>query len=201
MTPAEPKPRITVTDAARKKFLEVVQGESREGQGLRVIVRGGGSPEPDFALNFVAPDENTDDDVVVDAGEFRVHMDRDSARWLDGATVDYVDLLTESGFKVDAPNTGPPELKGPVAEAVQRVLRDKVNPAIASHGGRVSLVAIEDETAYLRFGGGCQGCGMIDVTLKQGIERELLAEVPEIKQVKDVTDHGAGTNPYYQSAK
>jgi len=112
-----------------------------------------------------------------------------------------VDTLTESGFKVDAPNSGIPKPSGPVAAAVQRVLDEKINPAIAAHGGHISLVAVEDATAYLRFGGGCQGCGMVNVTLKQGVEKTLFADVPEITRVMDVTDHASGANPYYQPAK
>jgi len=192
---------IEITKTARDKFLEIVASDGRSGHGLRVIVEGGGTPRPEFALNFVAPGDAHEDDVVEDIGEFKVYTDPASARWLEGARVDYIDSLSESGFKVDAPNAGVPRPAGPVAEAVQRSLDDKINPAVASHGGFVELVAIEEETAYLRFGGGCQGCGMINVTLKQGVERILFEDVPAIRRVLDVTDHASGTNPYYQPAK
>ena len=192
---------IEVTQVAKSKFLEVVAAERREGHGLRVIVQRGGTPTPEFALNFVAPDQVRDDDVIHDLGEFKVYTDRESAPFLEGATIDYVDSLAENGFKVDAPNAGVPKPSGPVAEAVQRTLDEKINPAVASHGGVVELVAVDDGTAYLRFGGGCQGCGMINVTLKQGVERILFADVPAVQRVLDVTDHASGTNPYYQPAK
>ena len=192
---------IEITKAARDKFLEVVASDGRQGHGLRVIVERGGTPRPEFALNFVGPDDVGEDDVVEDVGEFKVYMDPLSAPWLKGARVDYIDSLSESGFKVDAPNAGVPRPEGPVAEAVQRSLDDKINPAVASHGGFVELVAIENDTAYLRFGGGCQGCGMINVTLKQGVERILFEDVPTLSRVLDVTDHASGTNPYYQPAK
>jgi Fe/S biogenesis protein NfuA len=192
---------VSVTEAAKKKFTEVIATEKKEGYGLRMIVRGGGTPSPEFALNFVGPDEIRDDDTEVDIGEFKVYMDAESARWLEGASVDFVETLDESGFKVDAPNAGPTRPTGPLAESVGKVLEEEINPAIASHGGMISLVAIEDGTAYLRFGGGCQGCGMVDVTLKQGVEKVLFEKVPEITKVMDVTDHAAGTNPYYQPAK
>lgn len=192
---------ITVTEAAKKKFLEVTQAEGRAGQGLRVIVRNGGTFQPEFALNFVGPDEKAEDDTVVDAGGFNVYVDAESAKYLDGALVDFIDELDHSGFKVDAPNAGIPRPSGPLAEAVQRVLDEKINPGVAMHGGHVDLVAIEEGTAYLRFGGGCQGCGMINVTLKQGVEKILFEAVPEISKVMDVTDHASGTNPYYQPAK
>ncbi len=97
---------------------------------------------------------------------------------------------------------GPPaDLSGDVAQRVLRVLEEQINPSIAAHGGRADLVAVEDTAAYLRLSGGCAGCGMAAVTLSQGIEVALRESVPEITQVIDVTDHAAGTNPYYEAAK
>ena len=188
---------VTLTDLARQKFLEFVKADGNEGYGLRIVVSDGGTVSPDFALNFVAPDEARDDDLIVDVGNIKVYIDEESAKWLKDASIDYVDALDDSGFKVDAPHAG----GGPLAHAVNQVLDDTINPAVKSHGGFVSLVAVEDGTAYLRFGGGCQGCGMVNVTLKQGVEKALFEKVPEIKKVMDITDHAAGTNPYYQPAK
>jgi len=192
---------ITVTDAAKRKFIEVCEAEGRKDHGLRVIVKGGGTFSPEFALNFVAPEERQEDDTLVEANELQIYLDAESAKWMDGATVDFVEELQQSGFKVDAPNAGIPTPQGPAAEALQRILEEKINPSVAMHGGHISLIAVEDETAYLRFGGGCQGCGMVNVTLKQGVEKIIFADVPEITKVMDVTDHAAGTNPYYQPAK
>ncbi len=176
---------LTLTEAAKKRFVEVTTAEGREGQGLRLIIRNGGTTRPDFALNFVEPGAAEESDTVIDAGEFKVYVDAESARYLEGASV-------------DAPNAGLPVPTGPLAEAVMKVLDEKINPAVASHGGLVDLVAVEDDTAYLRFGGGCQGCGMAAATLKNGVEKTLFAEVPQIKKVMDVTDHAAGKNPYYE---
>jgi Fe/S biogenesis protein NfuA len=81
------------------------------------------------------------------------------------------------------------------------VLEEEINPAIASHGGRADLVAVEEDVAYLRLSGGCQGCGMAAATLSQGIEVAILEAVPEIKKVADVTDHASGSNPYFEAAK
>ncbi len=192
---------ITVTEAAKKKFLEVIRAEGRADHGLRIIVSNGGTAQPEFALNFVAEGQVTENDTVVDVGEFRVYVDAAHAHFLEDATVDFIDTLTESGFKVDAPNAGVAKPEGPVAEAIVRVLEEKINPAVAAHGGNISLVAVQDETAYLRFGGGCQGCGMVNVTLKQGVEKTLFVDVPQITKVMDVTDHAAGTNPYYEPGK
>lgn len=199
MSDATSEIKITITDAARTKFHEIISAEKRDGHGLRLIVRGGGTPDPEFGLNFVPPDEDTGDDVVVNNGDMRVHVAANLAKFLDGATVDFIETISESGFKIDAPKAGIPKPTGPLAEAVEKVLNEKINPAIAGHGGSISLVAIDDTTAYLRFAGGCQGCGMADVTLKQGVEKALLEDVPEIKRVLDITDHASGTNPYYQA--
>ena len=81
------------------------------------------------------------------------------------------------------------------------MIDSKINPGVASHGGHVSLLDVKDGTAFIRLGGGCQGCGMVDVTLKQGIEVVIREEVPEIQKIVDSTDHAGGTNPYYQPAK
>ncbi len=95
----------------------------------------------------------------------------------------------------------PADLSGELAQRVLAVLEEQINPAIASHGGRADLVAVEDSIAYLRLSGGCQGCGMASVTLSQGIEVAILDGVPEITEVVDVTDHASGANPYYEAAK
>ena len=192
---------ISVTEAATKKFLEIVEAEGHSGHGLRVTVHKGGTASPEFALDFVDPKDTSESDVVHDTGQLKVYMDPSSAKFLEDGSVDFIETVQESGFKIEAPNAGIPTPGGPVAEAVQRVLQEKINPAIASHGGVVALIAVEEETAYLQFGGGCQGCGMVSVTLKQGVEKVLFEEVPQITKVLDVTDHAAGTNPYYQPSK
>jgi Fe/S biogenesis protein NfuA len=95
----------------------------------------------------------------------------------------------------------PADLSGPVPQRVMQVLSEQINPAIAAHGGSAELVAVEEDVAYVRLGGGCVGCGMASVTLGQGIEVAILQAVPEVRQVIDVTDHASGTNPYYEAAK
>ena len=192
---------LTLTDAAKNKFVEIVAAENRTGQGLRVAVQSGGTAAPEFALNFVIPEEVVEDDTVIDLGELKVYVDSASLKFLEGATIDFIENLNESGFKVDAPNAGIKKPSGPEAEALQKTLDDKINPSIASHGGFIDLIAVEDGTAYLRFGGGCQGCGMVNVTLKQGVEKIIFEDVPAITKVMDVTDHASGTNPYFQPGK
>ena len=94
-----------------------------------------------------------------------------------------------------------PGLETPEGEAIQRILDEQINPAVASHGGHISLVDVQEHTAYIRLEGGCQGCGMADVTLKQGVETTILREVPAITSVLDATDHAGGENPYFQPGK
>ena len=116
-------------------------------------------------------------------------------------TLDFVDSLMGRGFKIDNPNKVPSHLKGTVAEKVQQIIDEKINPSVAAHGGNISLIDVKDNKVYLRFGGGCQGCGMVDVTLKQGVEVLIKETLPEIEEILDVTDHADGQNPYYQPSK
>ncbi|HIC44790.1 MAG TPA: hypothetical protein EYO73_11095 [Sulfurimonas sp.] len=94
-----------------------------------------------------------------------------------------------------------PGLSTPEGRAIQAVLDEKINPAVAGHGGHISLIDVTEDTAFIRLEGGCQGCGMADVTLKQGVEVEIKGAVPSIAAVLDVTDHGGGSNPYYSPGK
>lgn len=127
-----------------------------------------------------------------------------------GATIDWLDdPFAGGGLRVDNPNTpsppirapGPGDLSGDVAQRVVQVLAQQVNPSIAAHGGRAVLLAVEQGTAYLKLSGGCQGCAMASVTLRQGIERAILQAVPEVTSVVDATDHQSGTNPYFHAAE
>ncbi len=192
---------ITITDSAKTKLISILEDEARQGHGLRVTATRGMSPfAVDYGLSFVEPGAESAEDKVLEFEGFKVFIDPESAPLLDGAIVDYVSGLNEAGFKITNPKqAAPAQPTGPIAEKVQQVLQAKVNPAIRSHGGVVSLVDVRDDIAYLRFGGGCQGCGMVDVTLKQGVEVMIKESVPELKGVMDVTDHAGGSNPYYQS--
>ncbi len=191
---------ITITENAHKKFLSILEEENRQGFGIRVTARRGLSPfSVEYGLAFVAPGEEHPADKVIEFEGFKVYVDPQSAPLVEGATVDFVHGLNESGFKITNPKTSAPP--GPIAEKVQKIIETQINPNIAMHGGFVSLVDVKDDVAYLRFGGGCQGCGMVDVTLKQGVEVLIKEAVPEIKGVMDVTDHADGKNPYYQPEK
>lgn len=189
---------VTFTDNAREKILALFAGEKREGLALRFAIQGRGPEGFHYRLGMVDGTEKKPDDQVVDAGGFLVFVDHDSVPQLTGVTVDYVDGPHGSGFKIDNPN---PLWSDPKAQAVQKILDEEINPAVATHGGFVTLLDVRDDIVYVQLGGGCQGCGMVDVTLKQGIEVRIREVVPEIKGVVDQTDHAGGQNPYYQPAK
>ena len=189
---------LTITDAAKQRISGLLAAEDRKGLALRVAIIGRGPGGFQYKLGFVREEERGADDTVVDAGSFQVFVDPESAPNLQGATIDFIEGIFESGFKIDNPNS---VWTDPKAIAIQRLLDTQINPAVASHGGYVTLLDVKDDIAYIALGGGCQGCGMADVTLKQGIEVVIKEEVPGIHQIIDTTDHASGTNPYYQPAK
>jgi len=189
---------LTITDAARAKILEFRAAEKKEGLALRVGIRGRGPGGFDYAMRFVEPSDRADGDQVIDGGGFEVLVDPGSVENLDGTTIDFVESPQGSGFKLDNPN---PLWKDPDAQAVQRILDDEINPAVAQHGGFVTLLDVKDGVVYVQMGGGCQGCGMVNVTLRQGIEVRIREAVPSIREVVDSTDHAGGTNPYYRPSK
>jgi Fe/S biogenesis protein NfuA len=197
-TAPEEIPMLTLTDTAKRRISDLLAAQERRGLALRVAITGRGPGGFQYQLGFVREEERGADDAVVDAGSFKVFIDPESAPKLQGATIDFVEGLFESGFKIDNPNS---VWTDPKAIAIQRLLDTRINPAVAAHGGYVTLLDVRDDTAYIALGGGCQGCGMADVTLKQGIEVAIKETVPEIRRVVDTTDHASGTNPYYQPAK
>jgi Fe/S biogenesis protein NfuA len=189
---------VTISDQARSKILGLMKAEKRDHLALRFGVQGRRGGEFVYRLAFVEESDRAPNDMVVDAGGFQVYVDAQSAPSLEGASIDYVEGPRESGFKIDNPN---PVWSDPTAQAVQQVLDSEINPAVAAHGGYVTLIDVRDGIAYIALGGGCQGCGMVDVTLKQGIEVRVREVVPQIREIIDTTDHAGGRNPYYQPAK
>ena len=186
---------ITITDIATQRIRGYLEAEDRPNLALRFGVQGRGPGGFLYRLVFVDAADRTPSDTMVDAGLFHVFIDADSAPNLAGVTIDYVEGARESGFRIDNPN---PLWADPLASAVQKVLDDEINPAVDAHGGWVTLLDVKEGVAYVQFGGGCQGCGMADVTLKQGVDVRIKELVPQIRAVVDTTDHAGGTNPYYQ---
>lgn len=190
-------PLLEVTAAAQEKIHAVIQTEEVEVEGLRISIQGRTATAFEYSLGLATEAET--DDIVVECENFKVLVDADSATDLRGAVIDYVDDLNSSGFKIENPNT--PTWDNPKAQKIQELIDERINPAVAAHGGQIELLNVEDEAVYIHMGGGCQGCGMANVTLKHGIEAMIQEAFPEIKQVIDTTDHGAGDNPYYSPSK
>ena len=189
---------INITDTAQQYISGLLADEERRGLALRLAIAGRRPGGFQYKLGFVREEERAADDVVIDAGDFRVFIDADSAPNLQGAALDFMETPEQSGFRIHNPNS---QWTDPKAIAIQKLFDEHINPALADHGGYVTLLDVKDDTAYVALGGGCQGCGMADVTLKQGIEALITEEIPGIRQVVDTTDHASGTNPYYQPAK
>ena len=208
-------PLIQITDAARDLVL-AYRGHSDkpnpERLAMWVEITGVSGSGFSYDMYLKTVDDAAADDAVVSVAEgLQVVVPAGSVDQMRGSTIDLSDSPGGGGLFVRNPQSPSPAVSGagpstatptgPVAERVIHVLDQQINPAIAAHGGHAELVAVEDDTAYLRLSGGCQGCGMASVTLSQGIEVALRESVPEITRVVDVTDHASGANPYYEAAK
>ena len=189
---------IEVTEAAQKRLLEIVNSREEKIVGLRVAIKGRGPAGYDHSMQFVIAGEEPEGAVVTEAGEIQIFVDKQDADSLENSKIDFIPAT--GSFDIDNPN--PPFVwDDPVSQQVQDVLTEQINPSVAQHGGWVGLLEVKDDTAYIELGGGCVGCGMVDVTLKQGVEVAIKASVPTITMVVDTTDHASGNNPYYQASK
>ena len=170
---------------------------------MRLAARDAGTPRADVRLEFAESGELSGDEWAVDCEGFTLWLDAPSVPFLDGATIDYETRATGGQLQIRAPKikgTAP----GDAASLVERVrwtIEQDINPQLAQHRGNVSLQEVTaDGVVVLRFGGGCHGCGMADVTLKQGIEKTLMEKVPGVTAVRDATDHATGDAPYVPRA-
>lgn len=199
---------IEITQPAVDKIAELIASRERGPQAVRVLLRGrlpGGGFQSEF--KFISLDDRDEDDFIQDTGPFPLYFDSATAESLRGARVDFDEMKYAAGFNIhypdqiaDYPEAIHKEWDDPVAQAVQTVIERQINPAVAGHGGWVQLLDVRDETAYIEMGGGCQGCAISHMTLKQGIERMIMDAVPQITRVVDTTDHDEGQNPYYAYA-
>jgi Fe/S biogenesis protein NfuA len=189
------QPIISFDEPATRKLGEMRNSDRFSGAALRVTVdEEGGSFY--YRIEVVQEDSRHEADAVADCDGLAFYVGPESAPRLQGAELQYVDGPRGGGFRFENPNR-PRLLEDPLAARVQQVLDEQVNPGLADHGGRVMLIDVRDGKVYVRFGGGCQGCGMADVTLKEGVAATLQREIPEIAEVLDATDHAAGAAPYY----
>lgn len=196
---------LSITPEALEMVRQLRDEELGEGEiGLLIEITGLRQGQFAYELAFIPVEDGTAEQTIERHGDLAVIMPQKDLENLSGSTLS----IGEQGLSMDNPNTPSPtmsapkgNLDGPLADQVAQVLAEAVNPAIASHGGRAELVSVDGTIAYLKLGGGCQGCGMAQVTLKQGIERILMESIPELTDIVDVTDHASGTDPYYQSSK
>ena len=190
---------IQISDSAQAHFRTLIEREGLPGLGVRLAAMHAGTSRADVRLEFAEPGDLRGDEWAVDCEGFTLWLEADSVRWLDGAEIDYATQATGGQLQIRAP-----KIKGEVpadsASLVERVrwlVEHEINPQLAQHGGHVSVVEVTGEgVVVLRFGGGCHGCGMADITLKQGIEKTLMEKVPGVTAVRDVTDHDTGAAPY-----
>ena len=205
------EPMLAITNAAYDKVMGFLLQEAEpERQAMWLEVTGSSANQWTCSLALKPLDAAAPYDAVVRQRDLAIVVPERDFDKVRGATIDWLDdPFGAHGLRVDNPNTPSPaigapppaDLSGDVPQRVIQVLDQQVNPTIAAHGGRAELVAVEQGTAYLRLGGGCQGCAMATVTLSQGIEAAIIQAVPEITSVVDVTDHQSGTNPYFETAK
>ncbi|MCW8875854.1 MAG: Fe-S biogenesis protein NfuA [Kangiellaceae bacterium] len=190
---------ITITESAQEHFVKLLSSQE-EGTGIRVFVVNPGTPHAECGVSYCPPDAVENDDLKQELEQFNAYVDEESIPYLEEAEIDFQTDDMGGQLTLRAPNAKARKVPddAPPVDRIRYIIEAEINPQLANHGGQVALAEFtEDGIAILQFGGGCQGCGMADVTLKDGIEKTLLEKVPEVKGVKDVTEHSEGENPYY----
>tara|TARA_B100001996_G_C18581345_1_gene562376 strand:+ start:363 stop:941 length:579 start_codon:yes stop_codon:yes gene_type:complete len=191
---------INITESAQEYLTDLLEKQEVEGISVRIFILDAGTPRAETCISFCRPGEEKDDDEVKNYKTFKTFIEQRSIPFLEDAVVDFQKDSMGGQLTIKAPNSRLPKISddSTVEDRVNYVLYNEVNPGLAAHGGHVSLEEIFEETiAVLRFGGGCQGCGMVDVTLKDGVEKALLSQIPQLTEVRDVTDHSITENAYY----
>ncbi|GIU40235.1 Fe-S biogenesis protein NfuA [Shewanella sp. 10N.261.52.F9] len=190
---------ITISEAAQAHFVKLLSDQP-EGTHIRVFVISPGTAQAECGVSYCPPDAVEADDTELEFNGFNAMVDEKSAPFLEEATIDFVTDQLGSQLTLKAPNAKMRKVSDDASlqERIEYVIQSEINPQLASHGGNIMLVEItEDGIAVLQFGGGCNGCSMVDVTLKDGIEKQLLDMFPsELTGVKDVTEHQHGEHSY-----
>lgn len=190
---------ITITDAAQTHFVKLL-ADQPEGTHIRVFVISPGTAQAECGVSYCPPDAVEADDVELEFNGFNAMVDEKSAPFLEDASIDYVADQLGAQLTLKAPNAKMRKVAddAPLNERIEYVIQSEINPQLASHGGNIMLVEVSDDgIAVLQFGGGCNGCSMVDVTLKDGVEKQLLELFPgELTGVRDVTDHQHGEHSY-----
>ncbi|MEE8058729.1 MAG: Fe-S biogenesis protein NfuA [Pseudomonadales bacterium] len=193
--------KLTITDSAQDYLAELLEGQDDDVLGIRMFVNNPGTPKAETCIAYCRDTDNEEDDLVVDYAKFKARFELRSVVFLEDAFVDYAKDRMGGQLTIKAPNAKLPQVNAdsPIEDRINYLLYNEVNPALASHGGEVSLVEVtEDSVAILQFGGGCQGCGMVEATLKDGVEKSLLEQIPELTAVRDMTDHTDRSQAYYK---
>jgi Fe/S biogenesis protein NfuA len=195
---------VEVTPEALERIVELRDSETIPDLHLGIAIVGVGANGFLYETAFLRSGDVPAEDHVEHHGDLPVVIPVDSIESLTGAVLDIGGDPAAPGLVLRNPNVPSPaiaggdiELTGTVEEKVTQLLGDHINPSIAAHGGVASLAGVSDSIVYLELGGGCQGCGLAAMTLRQGIERAILDNIPEVTEVVDVTDHAAGANPFY----
>lgn len=190
---------ITIKDAAQEHFRKLLSNQA-EGTQIRVFVMNPGTPTAECGVSYCPADTIEDTDIEEKFDGFSVYIDEISAPFLEETVIDYVTDELGSQLTLKAPNSKMRKVAddAPLIERVNYLIQAQINPQLANHGGHVNLIEITDDNyVVLQFGGGCNGCSMVDITLKEGIETQIMSEFPEIKGVQDLTDHQSGSHSYY----
>lgn len=191
---------VTITDSAQEYLRDLLAKQDCEGIAIRMFVSNPGTPNAETCIAYCRPGEEKEGDVAMELDGLKAYFEGRSIPYLDEARVDYSSDKMGGQLTIRAPNSRMPKVTddSPIEDRINYVLYSDVNPGLASHGGQVSLVEVtEDKYAVLKFGGGCQGCGMVDMTLKEGVEKTLKEKIPELAGVKDITDHTDKSQAYY----
>ena len=192
---------IKITKSAEKYLNDLLDNQSEDTIGIKIFVTEPGSPRAETCIAYAKQEEDLSGYTVKTGFKFPLYLEEISLKFIEDAKVDYSPDKFGGNLTIKAPNAKLPQVAsdGSIEEKINYVLYSEINPGLAAHGGEVLLVEVVDEkTAVLQFGGGCQGCGMVDLTLKDGVERTLLEKIPELNKILDVTDHSYRENAYYK---
>jgi len=190
---------IEITPSAQAYLLDLLNMQEEEGISIRIHTTDGGTPNAETCIAYCRPGEEKDGDEFVEYEGFNAWIEVKSQPFLIDALVDYGEDRMGGQLTIKAPNAKVPQVSddSSIEEKINYVLHSEINPGLAAHGGMVNLVEVVEEVAVLQFGGGCQGCGMVDTTLKEGVEKTLLESLPQLKGVRDATDHTVTEHAYF----
>lgn len=190
---------ITITESAQD-YLAQLLSKQEDALGVRVFINQPGTPRAETCIAYCREGDIEEGDQEHDFGQLKAWFQGRSLPFLEDALVDYAEDRMGGQLTIKAPNAKMPRVgdDSPIEDRINYVLYNEVNPSLAAHGGEVSLVEVtEEQIAILRFGGGCQGCSAVDLTLKDGVEKTLVEQIPQLAGVRDVTDHTDRSQAYY----